>query len=881
MKLRSVHLTNVRRFAGTTVALDGLGDGLTLVCAPNEAGKSTLFEALQALVFVPHRSAGAEARALRPHSGGAPEAAAEIEQGGRRYRIAKRWLSRPSARVTELPSGRVLAQDDEAEAWIAERIAADGPAELLWVRQGMLALEPDGRGTTDKAEQERLTRIRRDLLSSVATELDAVTGGRRLDTIAARAAAELARLATPSTAKPKKDGPWGRALQEAETLRAEHARLDAQCQDLAAALAERAELREALAAAQDPAAERARAAELTEAERAAAAAREHLSRLDAARSAHRVAALEQKAARDALDAHDRVTERQSEAASTAEACRAACREATEALAVAAARATTAEAAAKAKRAAHAAAHLALEAAQNSARANAAAALAVDLERRLVRATALAREIEQAHAEADAAAVSPADLRAAEAAAADLDRARARMEAGAVSIAMDYLDGIEARLRVDGRPLVPGADHAVTGPVVLDLPGLGRLRITPGGGAASAAREAAEGEATLAALLAPAGAADLAALRALAETRAAAGERVARGEAEIAGLAPQGLAALETELARLREAAAGADAAAPDPDAVAQAEAAARHALDAAERDMTEAREVRLAAAHAEATARERQAAAEAACAAAVAEQAALPERAQLADRLAIRRAAAEAAEREIAAPAAAMPDAEAAEAALVRAKDAVRTAETQLRDLERRDAELGARIATRAEAGVEERRDEAAGRLEAAEARAAACAAEARALTRLAGALDRARAAARERYLAPVVQELTPLLALVLGEAEIQLDPTRLLPVALARDGLEEDLAQLSGGTREQIAILTRLAFARLLARSGRATPVILDDALVYADDTRFAAVLDAIAAVASDVQVIVLTCRERAFAALPAARATLTLVGSEVAVAR
>ena len=179
--------------------------------------------------------------------------------------------------------------------------------------------------------------------------------------------------------------------------------------------------------------------------------------------------------------------------------------------------------------------------------------------------------------------------------------------------------------------------------------------------------------------------------------------------------------------------------------------------------------------------------------------------------------------------------------ALAQAKAAARaTAEARRHRLETRDAELGARIATRADEGVEERRDEIAGRLEEAEARAAGYAAEARALARLRAALATARTAARERYLAPVADELAPLLGLVLDGAELRLHPTRLLPETLARDGVEEDLAQLSGGTREQIAILTRLAFARLLARSGRATPVILDDALVFADDARFARMLDA-----------------------------------------
>ena len=217
-----------------------------------------------------------------------------------------------------------------------------------------------------------------------------------------------------------------------------------------------------------------------------------------------------------------------------------------------------------------------------------------------------------------------------------------------------------------------------------------------------------------------------------------------------------------------------------------------------------------------------------------------------------------------------MPDAIAAEATLAQAKTALADAEARRHRLETRDAELGARIATRAEEGVEEARDEVAGRLAEAEARAAGYAAEARALARLRAALATARTAARERYLAPVADELAPLLRRVLDGAEVRLHPTRLLPEALTRDGVEEDLAQLSGGTREQIAILTRLAFARLLARSGRATPVILDDALVYADDARLSRLLDAIGMVAGDVQVILLTCRERVFSDLPATRPVL-----------
>mgnify|MGYP000014634806 FL=1 len=63
--------------------------------------------------------------------------------------------------------------------------------------------------------------------------------------------------------------------------------------------------------------------------------------------------------------------------------------------------------------------------------------------------------------------------------------------------------------------------------------------------------------------------------------------------------------------------------------------------------------------------------------------------------------------------------------------------------------------------------------------------------------------------------------------------------------------------------MLVRLAFARLLAATGRTAPVILDDALVFTDDDRIERMFDALHRQASDMQIIVLTCRQRAFRAL------------------
>ena len=98
----------------------------------------------------------------------------------------------------------------------------------------------------------------------------------------------------------------------------------------------------------------------------------------------------------------------------------------------------------------------------------------------------------------------------------------------------------------------------------------------------------------------------------------------------------------------------------------------------------------------------------------------------------------------------------------------------------------------------------------------------------------------------------------------------------LTRRSVEEDLAVLSGGTREQVSLLVRLAFANLLARRGTPAPVILDDAIVYTDDDRIEQMFDALTRRAEGLQIIVLSCRQRAFRALGGQALGITPAGVE-----
>lgn len=178
-------------------------------------------------------------------------------------------------------------------------------------------------------------------------------------------------------------------------------------------------------------------------------------------------------------------------------------------------------------------------------------------------------------------------------------------------------------------------------------------------------------------------------------------------------------------------------------------------------------------------------------------------------------------------------------------------------------ADLNGTINARADGAVEENWQETAEALVAAQAAVARFKTEVDVIDRLRRSLVAARSAARDLYLKPVVTELRPLLGLLFDDISITFDETTLLPQTVTRNGQDEEIDRLSGGMREQLSILTRLAFAGLLARDGKAAPVILDDALVYSDDDRIERMFNALHQRSRDQQILVFSCRQRAFSRL------------------
>jgi len=119
----------------------------------------------------------------------------------------------------------------------------------------------------------------------------------------------------------------------------------------------------------------------------------------------------------------------------------------------------------------------------------------------------------------------------------------------------------------------------------------------------------------------------------------------------------------------------------------------------------------------------------------------------------------------------------------------------------------------------------------------------------------------RNRYYVPVRRHLRPFLSDLFPGAELELgDGFAVTGITRQRT---EAFDRLSDGTREQIAVLVRLAMGGLLAERGEAAPIILDDALVYCDDDRIQRMFDALNRAGKNQQIIVLTCRLRSFSQL------------------
>ena len=146
---------------------------------------------------------------------------------------------------------------------------------------------------------------------------------------------------------------------------------------------------------------------------------------------------------------------------------------------------------------------------------------------------------------------------------------------------------------------------------------------------------------------------------------------------------------------------------------------------------------------------------------------------------------------------------------------------------------------------------------------------EADTLDMLRKALTQAADEASRTFLAPVTARAGRYIQQLLPGSDLSFNEELGL-AGVTRAGIDEACGDLSRGTQEQLAILTRLAFADLLLEDGAPISLILDDPLVYSDDIRLETMTDILQEASKRMQVILLTCRSKAFRHVEANRIVL-----------
>jgi AAA ATPase domain len=856
VKLHRLVLTNYRGIAHREIVLPD--SGVIVVSGANEIGKSSMIEAIDLLLEAKDRSTKKEVKQVKPtHADVGAEVTAEISTGPYRFVYRKRFHKKCETELTVLAPRREQLTGDEAHERVCA-ILAETLDTQLWRAQRVM--QAASIAPVDLSGCDALSRA-----LDVAGQ--SLSGDEPL--LVDRIEAEYSRYFTPT----------GRATGEWATATARLARADAEVARCAAAVAEvddcvrrHAELSQQLAVVD--AQREAAGARLTAARAAAAVAGELTAELKEAEvvatAAHATADAsagaftERKRLVGDVGEHGRaVVDMDAEAAQAGE---------DESIArdvhdIATASAEQSTAVLLEAQACADAARTAFDRLSDCDEAN-------RLASRLAKIDAARGDIARVEHAINAIAVTDAVLREIEVASAAVERASS--QAALTSAQIELTATADLDLRVQGQQIrlcagetfTTGATEATD----IEVPGVLRARVVPGKPACDTRATLDAAKTHLSGLLAAAGVADVADARARADERRELMSEHDRSTATVTALCgDESVEQMRSRLTGLRARDASTDQPGMDtPSARAALDAAIeahRAAIGVSQRD----RDVAAAATAALAEKRTR---------ATVLREKLATARARLdaeQERLARQRAAV--ADEELALRA--QTDAAASEGAAARVAD-VRSRLTEITPervaAELSDAQRHADGLTRNHGAVAgELRDLATqlrvygtegrkGRLDAAEAEREHADSEwrrvgrrARATKLLRAVILRHRDDTRLRYVEPFRAEIQRLGRKVFGDSfEVEIDSSlRICSRTLA--GRTVPYESLSGGAKEQLGIVARLAGAALVAKED-SVPVVIDDALGFTDAQRLAKMGAIFDAVGSDAQVLVLTCSPRRY---------------------
>ena len=852
MKLQSIAIQEFKQF-GARLVIDDLQPGLNLFTGPNEAGKSTIAEAVRAVFLERYKASHLKDLLPWGKASGQPSVEVSFELDGVQCRLSKQFVTRQRC---ELRIGQAVFGEDEAEDKLAALLgfsrAARGPLKaenagvpgLLWVQQGGTHELRDSTG--------HAAHYLRDALSQLSGGSESAGE----DALIAAVQRELRQLLTARTQK--STGPLAEAETALAASMAERDELQQQRQQFEENIARLASQQEAFDDTQ-----RKRPWELHE-QKAVLAQQRADAAAELERSLHGLAqSLQVSEAELALSLQ------QEQGAAELEAAVARERQQLDAARANVSAAQTEHAQASTGVAqfeqASVDANRALELAN-------AAVTAADLRsqigfyrtesERLDAAIAAAGKandaVLEAAREAAAVEIDEAKLKRLTALDGELAVLRARTEAAMTRI--EYR--LNGALTVDGAQITGEGVLRVDDEKLIGLGELGELRVIPGVSDLSGQlSELASLEAAHAQLLQALGVASLGDAQARHEKwKTLIAQQ--KSQAKILDVhAPQGIdalrAALASAAARLQasnERLAGLPdvSAAPPLDEARRNADIARDALEAARKVLGQAAEKRstgIATAESLAAQLQRKEAQlndEAYRRNRTQWQTKIVEQRVQVDALRKQR---EARERELDA---ARLDDPAAEAKRYRASAELARNEQHERQV--RIAQLRSQLETVGASGLGERLAALEARVEQATRRKDELSLRASALSLLDEVLVDERDAALAQLRAPLTERLGHYLKRIFPQSTLALGDD-LSPATLDRHGRADTLDALSFGTREQLGILTRLAYADLLQASGRPTLLMLDDAAVHTDAARRDALKRALIDAATRHQILVFTC--------------------------
>jgi hypothetical protein len=868
MRIRELTIENFRKFRQLTV-LSGFDDGLNLVCEPNEMGKSTVLDAMRAVLFERYSAKSDRIRSFRPYGDEvAPTISLTFEINGERWTVKKRFLQNPSV-LLEGPAGRV--ESDAAEEKLQSLLGfaragnrgsddeSRGTLGLLWVEQGAWSLAVPG------------NTARKTLEDVLAGEIGAVTGGRRTTAVLQSTDKQLSELLT-ATGKPTRRLLEANNLYEAASTASSQAREELQQFENTVSRLEskRQELRRLGQDINDPGTSR----QLDELEkdllRAQAAAQELATA--------ELRATQATAKRGALESRQGLRGRLNSSIGAVQTRLAAVRE----------RVNSQDEMLSEARAAEQKAAVVLDGLRDKLRRAetyrdaALAAQAVDAREALLRAafarldqaSPLASELER-HADAvKSNTVTVPALRKLEDLETAVEQGRATAEAGAATLRIDIANSVKDA-RLNGAAISGSVEKSVTDTLTFELPGFASISIKPPatGESAQSGLRAAEQDRNNA--LARFGVPTIAEARARARERAAAEQAVATLTSQLSaicvadiGLAiSPGFAPLQDALSR-KTRPDGADRAINTDGSADGLSEDEFQDLRGQERAAEAGRQAALAALQAAEVAKVQ-------LASDLARE--LNEETRLREDLAAETGdlddetlssnVAEAKQSEsrlVVDLNAAQRAAEGLnESELKRKKDGLERRQRKLQDdrveILQEIARLEVEAKTKGGAGPAMRAQAADEELEFEQANFERLRDDAATLQLLKKVLVEAQEDAARRYLAPITARIQPYVKRLLPTADLSLGEDY-RPRLLTRSGREESAEDLSKGTQEQLAVLTRLAFADLLLEKGKPASLVLDDALVFADDDRFETMTGILAEAATRMQVIILSCRTSAY---------------------